>query len=163
VELLIKESTGVLPTNLTERCAGIISPTGDKAVVHLETGGYWKAASGKSYVGVRQEEEVYRLLAEKKPKLFGYSSISDFQDTGTSVSFIMSEEPEAFCGRQCVDMEEVLPALKEFHGLLPEGLVHGDFKPWNVRWRKDGRPHFYDFEEAHVGGIAEDMQEWIRH
>jgi hypothetical protein len=155
----IERATGIRPVISTD-CSGIISPTGDKAVVHLERGGYWKAAGGKSYCGVRQEAEIYRLLAESRPKLFGFSNISDFRDTGMSVSFIMSEEPGAFCEKQCATLAQVMPALEEFHGLLPEGLVHGDFKPWNVRWRKDGRPHFFDFEEAHMGDISEDIQKW---
>lgn len=149
--------TGCRP-DVSQPCSGIISPTGDKAVVHLHGRGYWKAAGGKSYVKVKAELEIYRLLQERRPVLFGYSEVSDVHDDGEHVSFFMREEPGLFVGDVHKPLEAVLPALREFHGLVPEGLVHGDFKPWNVRWRKDGRPHFFDFEEAHHGDIQEDIE-----
>lgn len=153
---MITTATGVSP-ELVPSCGGIISPTGDKSVVHISGQGYWKAATGKSYAGVKNEAEIYRLFAEKKPRKFGCSEIRDFRDDGKTVSFWMSEEEGAFCGDTVKPLEAVLPALEEFHDLKPEGLVHGDFKPWNVRWRKDGRPHFFDFEECHGGEIQEDI------
>ena len=149
--------TGCRP-DVSQPCSGIISPTGDKAVVHLHGRGYWKAAGGKSYAKVKAELEIYRLLQERQPVLFGYSEVSDVHDDGEHVSFFMREEPGLFVGDVHKPLEAVLPALREFHGLVPEGLVHGDFKPWNVRWRKDGRPHFFDFEEAHHGDIQEDIE-----
>lgn len=149
--------TGCRP-DVSQPCSGIISPTGDKAVVHLHGRGYWKAAGGKSYAKVKAELEIYRLLQERQPVLFGYSEVSDVHDDGEHVSFFMREEPGLFVGDVHKPLEAVLPALKEFHGLTPEGLVHGDFKPWNVRWRKDGRPHFFDFEECHLGDISEDVE-----
>lgn len=149
--------TGCRP-DVSQPCSGIISPTGDKAVVHLHGRGYWKAAGGKSYAKVKAELEIYRLLQERRPVLFGYSEVSDVHDDGEHVSFFMREESGLFVGDVHKPLEAVLPALKEFHGLMPEGLVHGDFKPWNVRWRKDGRPHFFDFEEAHHGDIQEDIE-----
>jgi len=153
----IVAATGARIT-LTPDCAGIISPTGDKAVVHFPGKGYWKAATGKSYAGVKGEAGIYQLLAEKKPVRFGYSRISDVSDDGKTVSFWMSEESGAFAGDQVKPLEAVMPALEEFHSLRPDGLVHGDFKPWNVRWRKDGRPHFFDFEECHSGDISKDVE-----
>ena len=149
--------TGYRP-DVGQPCSGIISPTGDKAVVHIHGRGYWKAAGGKSYAKVKAELEIYRLLQERRPVLFGYSEVSDVHDDGEHVSFFMREEPGVFVGDVHKPLEAVLPALKEFHGLVPEGLVHGDFKPWNVRWRTDGRPHFFDFEEAHHGDIQEDIE-----
>ena len=92
--------------------------------------------------------------------LFGYSEVSDVHDNGEHLSFFMREEPGAFAGDVHRPLEAVLPALEEFHALRPEGLVHGDFKPWNVRWRRDGRPHFFDFEEAHTGDIREDIEHY---
>ena len=94
------------------------------------------------------------------PVLFGYSEVSDVHDNGEHLSFFMREEPGAFAGDVHRPLEAVLPALEEFHALRPEGLVHGDFKPWNVRWRRDGRPHFFDFEEAHTGDIREDIEHY---
>lgn len=139
---------------------GILSPTGDKAVVHVPGRGYWKAATGGSHEGVRQEAEIYRLLAEKRPVRFGYSGIRDVCDDGSHVSFWMTEEPGVFLRGRVPTLEEVLPALEEFHSLAPGGLVHGDFKPWNVRWRKDGRPQFFDFESCHAGELSEDIAHW---
>lgn len=153
----IADATGA-HIDLTIDCAGIISPTGDKAVVHFPMRGYWKAATGKSYPGVKGEAEIYRLLAEKKPVKFGYSRISEIQDDGKTVSFWMSDDSDAFTSDQVRPLEDVLPALEEFHSLMPEGLVHGDFKPWNVRWRKNGRPHFFDFESCHAGDMIEDIE-----
>ena len=139
---------------------GILSPTGDKAVVHVPGRGYWKAATGKSYEGVRREVEIYQLLSERRPRSFGYSQVEEIQDNGSSVAFLMKEEPGGFLRGRVPTLKEVLPALEEFHSLAPGGLVHGDFKPWNVRWRKDGRPQFFDFESCHAGKMEEDLLHW---
>ena len=152
----MEKATGCLP-DVDADCSGIISPTGDKAVVHIHGKGYWKAAGGASYPKARNELAIYRILAERRPVTFGFSEISDVHDDGAHVSFFMREEEGAVRGDIHKPLAAVLPALEEFHSLRPDGLVHGDFKPWNVRWRKDGRPHFLDFEEAHTGDIQEDI------
>ena len=151
---MVEEATGSRP-DVSCPCSAIISPTGDKAVVHIHGKGYWKAATGKSYPKVKNEVGVYRLLADKKPTRFCYSDTSDIRDDGSHIAFFMKEEADAFAGDIHKPLETVLPALEEFHAVT--GLVHGDFKPWNVRWRKDGRPHFFDFEECHPGDIQEDI------
>lgn len=155
-------ATGMAPPveESSRGVCGILSPTGDKAVIYLPGRGYWKAATGKSYEGVRREVEIYRLLSERRPRSFGYSQVEEIQDNGSSVAFLMKEEVGVFVPGVVPSLEEVLPALEEFHSLRPEGLVHGDFKPWNVRWRKDGRPQFFDFESCHAGEISEDIAHW---
>ena len=150
----IETATGCRP-DVRDECSGIISPTGDKAVVHIHGKGYWKAATGASYPKVKGEVEIYRLLSDKRPVKFGFSDLFEIHDDGKHISFFMKEEPNAFCGDIHKPIEAVLPALEEFHAVT--GLVHGDFKPWNVRWRKDGRPQFFDFEVAHPGDIQEDI------
>jgi len=152
---IVEDATGSRP-DVSSPCSAIVAPTGDKAVVHIHDVGYWKAAGGQSYSKVKGEVGVYRLLTDKKPVKFGYSTIVDIMDDGKHVSFFMPEEKEEFCGDVVKPLEDVLPALKEFHAVT--GLVHGDFKPWNVRWRKDGRPQFFDFEEARPGDIKEDIE-----
>ena len=154
---IVEDATGCRP-DVSRPCSGIIAPTGDKAVVHIHDVGYWKAAGGQSYPKVKGEVEVYRLLAAKKPVKFGYSAIADIKDDGKRISFFMPEERDAFHDDVVKPLEDVLPALEEFHAVT--GLVHGDFKPWNVRWRRDGRPHFFDFEECHPGDIQEDVFHW---
>lgn len=155
----MEAATGCRP-DVSQPCSGIISPTGDKAVVHIHGRGYWKAAGGRSYPKVKAELTIYRLFQERRPVLFGYSEVSDVHDDGEHLSFFMREESGVFAGDVHRPLEAVLPALEEFHALRPEGLVHGDFKPWNVRWRRDGRPHFFDFEEAHTGDIREDIEHY---
>lgn len=152
---MVEKATGSRP-DVSHPCSAIIAPMGDKAVVHIHDVGYWKAAGGQSYSKVKGEVEVYHLLFKKKPVKFGYSTIIDIKDDGEHISFFMPEEKDAFLGDVVKPLDDVLPALEEFHAVT--GLVHGDFKPWNVRWRKDGRPHFFDFEECHAGDIHEDIE-----
>lgn len=151
----VEEATGCRP-DVSHPCSAIVAPTGDKAVVHIHDVGYWKSAGGQSYSKVKGEVEVYRLLAAQKTFKFGYSTIIDIRDDGKHISFFMPEEKDTFYGDVVKPLADVLPALEEFHAVT--GLVHGDFKPWNVRWRKDGRPHFFDFEECHLGDIQEDIE-----
>ena len=89
---MVEKATGSRP-DVRSECSGIISPTGDKAVVHIHGKGYWKAATGVSYQKVKGEVAIYHLLSQKKPKLFGYSNVIDIKDDGEHISFLMPEEP----------------------------------------------------------------------
>lgn len=156
----------------------MISPTRDKALVHHIGRSFEKFASKNSLPGVTGELELYRRLAEWQPRSFSYSRLLDFSAGASIVRFEMAYASGEFRDAP-PELPELLEPLVEFfslpgtatrswvelweslaigvelpaeyrNGETPVGLVHRDFKPWNV---KSGlKPLFFDFESAAMDG-----------
>lgn len=189
----IAKMAGSRPTNL-DHSSAMISPTRDKAVVHVHGKGYWKYAnktpgSSGSYPGVCEELKVYHLLAAKRPGSFAYSEIGEEMSTNTGIGFFMYYADGDY-SEAVPDIESLSRPLLDFYqlnnlqhkswramwdtlgefqqyvlsgdmeGQTPVGLVHRDFKPWNV---KSGlKPLFYDFEAVDWAGCPlEDLFNYV--
>lgn len=166
-----------LPT-LDGHASAMISPTRDKALVHHHGRSFEKFATGNSLPGVAGELELYRRLAEWAPQSFSYSRLLDFSADEHIVRFEMGYAPGEFHdappmlsalieplaefftlpGRATRPWAElwkglapaVEPPAKYRDGETPVGLVHRDFKPWNVK--SGDKPLFFDFESASLAG-----------
>lgn len=166
------------PPTLDEHASAMISPTRDKALVHHHGRSFEKFATGGSLPGVAGELELYRRLAEWTPRSFSYSRLLDFSADKHVVRFEMAYAPGEF--RDAPPMLSALieplteffrlpgtvvcPWAKLWDGLAPDvelpaqyrdgetpvGLVHRDFKPWNVK--SGDKPLFFDFESASMAG-----------
>lgn len=166
--------------SLSNAASAMISPTRDKVIIHRHGRGYEKIAIGKSRDGVLRELDVYRLLSRKLLKNFAVSGIGEAEENEQAVRFFMhyaeglfSETiPSLLSLRDALVEFFLLPGIKKMRwqdlwntlpddlqylifaedriGETPVGLVHRDFKPWNV---KSGRkPLFFDFESASFTG-----------
>ena len=65
-----------LDFNINANCSMLISPTGDKLIVHHHDKYFQKFAFGKSHNNVIRESEIYKILG--KPKHFKTSQLFDF-------------------------------------------------------------------------------------
>ena len=160
--------------------SAMISPTGDKVIIHHHGRGYEKIAFGKSLSGVQGELHVYQRLTEIRVESFAFSHLGFQENTPERCLFFMKYAEGNFSER-IPRIEDLLVPLQEFFRLgqggkrswrslwmtLPEdlkklvpeadyegetaaGLVHRDFKPWNVK--SGEKPLFFDFEEADFAG-----------
>lgn len=158
--------------------SAMISPTRDKALVHHHGRSFEKFASGGSLPGVRRELELYRRLAEWGPRSFAFSRLLGSSEGESSVRFEMAYAEGNFRDTPPKLLSLVEP-LAEFFSLpgrttrpwaelwdelapevelpagyrdgeTPVGLVHRDFKPWNVK--SGEKPLFFDFESASLAG-----------
>ncbi len=166
--------------SLSNAASAMISPTRDKVIIHRHGRGYEKIAIGKSRDGVLRELDVYRLLSRKLLKNFTVSGIGEAEENEQSVRFFMhyaegwfSETmPSLLSLRDALVEFFLLPGIKKMRwqdlwntlpdnlqylifaedriGETPVGLVHRDFKPWNVKSGK--KPLFFDFESATFTG-----------
>ena len=163
---------------LDGRSPAMISPTRDKALVHHIGRSFEKFASKNSLPGVAGELELYRRLAEWSPRSFSCSRLLDFSAGASIVRFEMAYAPGEFRDAP-PELPELLAPLAEFFSLpgavkrswsdlrdglapdvelppeyrdgeTPVGLVHRDFKPWNVK--SGEKPLFFDFESAAMDG-----------
>ena len=160
------------------RASAMISPTRDKALVHHHDRSFEKFATGNSLPGVAGELELYRRLAEWQPQSFSYSLLLDFSADEHIVRFEMAYAPGEFrdappmlsalieplaefftlpgaAARPWAELwDEIAPDVelptKYREGDTPVGLVHRDFKPWNVK--SGDKPLFFDFESASMAG-----------
>lgn len=160
--------------------SAMISPTRDKVVIHHHGQGYEKIAFGKSLPGVRDELEVYRRLNENRPETFAVSRVEKKESQPDQCRFFMNYAEGEFTEKFPRIEELTVPLEEFFRlgssgrrswrslwkslpddllGLVPEadhdgetevGLVHRDFKPWNVKAGK--KPLFFDFEAASFEG-----------
>lgn len=180
-----------LPEFVQDNFSAMISPTGDKAVIHFHGRGYYKIASGSSVPGVSGELALYNLLSSKTVRSFAFSSVLPLRSTTESVQFFMHYAS----GKYKVvspDVVSLMEPLREFfylteaspmkwqtlydplelpeftaqlpadflQGVTPRGLVHRDFKPWNVK--SGAKPLFYDFESVCWSGCPmEDFFNYI--
>lgn len=166
------------PPTLDDHASAMISPTRDKALVHHHGRSFEKFATGNSLPGVAGELELYRRLAEWSPQVFSYSRLLDFSADEHIVRFEMAYAPGEFrdappalsslieplteffrlpgaAARSWAELwGELAPELeipaKYREGETPVGLVHRDFKPWNVK--SGEKPLFFDFESASMAG-----------
>ena len=168
--------------------SAMISPTRDKALVHHHGRSFEKFASGGSLPGVRRELELYRRLAEWGARSFAFSRILDSSVGKSSVRFEMVYASGEFSDAP-PKLSELIEPLAEFFALpgrttrpwaelwnelapglelpagyrdgeTPVGLVHRDFKPWNVK--SGEKPLFFDFESASFTGCPlEDLFNYI--
>ena len=176
--------------NLEPSCSAMISPTRDKVIIHRHGSGYEKQAFGKSLDGVRGELAVYRLLMEKQPESFTFSQVDelenssercrfymkyadgDFSEKVPSVKDLLPALKEFFLlsGNKTMKWKELWSSLPEdlqkyipeadLEGETPVGLVHRDFKPWNVKFGT--KALFFDFESASFSGCPlEDFFNYI--
>ncbi len=155
----------------------MISPTRDKIIIHRHGRGYEKFIAGESLAGGRQEVAVYRHLAKVKPDNFCCSPVDVLHETPGVLHFFMAYAAKKF-REDIPDLMSLLPSLSEFwkssasvrpwsqmwaqispdfpvsagekEGETPVGLVHRDFKPWNVK--SGAKPLFFDFESADFAG-----------
>lgn len=173
---------------LDGHASAMISPTRDKALIHHHGRSFEKFASGNSLPGVAGELELYRKLAEWAPRSFSYSRLLDFSSEASIVRFEMAYAPGEFrdappkltkligplaeffalpgqTTRPWAELwDELAPDVElpaEFRdGETPVGLVHRDFKPWNVK--SGEKPLFFDFESASFAGCPlEDLFNYI--
>lgn len=176
--------------NLSENSSVLVSPTRDKIIVNFHDQYFQKFAFGKSYLNVKNEIEVYKLL--KLSDSFMTSEISHIKKTNKSFSFKL-KQPSFFLKAKTLPKPENLSkilveffnkvsltfiswhdytsklklklqnsafcdvfVLEKFNSVvmydfkLPLGLVHRDFKPWNILY--GSRPLIYDFEETIFDG-----------
>ncbi|MCQ2377697.1 MAG: hypothetical protein MJ016_00600 [Victivallaceae bacterium] len=180
----VKEAIGALldwelPFAFDDSFSALISPTRDKAVIHLHGKGYFKFAVGKSFSGVKKELEVYRLLAENTIRSFAFSAPGENVEKTGKIGFFMHYAAGSFSGavpsaRSLIFplteffrigggreipwravTEKLTPEIRESvssDGMTPVGMAHRDFKPWNVMAGND-RPLFFDFESASFDGL----------
>lgn len=166
------------PPAVDIHASAMISPTRDKALVHHHGRSFEKFATGNSLPGVRRELELYRRLAEWNPAEFAFSRLlgfsecesfvrfemayaeGDFRDAPPALSALVGPLAEFFAlpGRTTRPWTELWNELApeveipaEYRdGETPVGLVHRDFKPWNVK--SGEKPLFFDFESASFSG-----------
>lgn len=178
-ELITCELKLSVPSQIPEHGSAMISPTRDKAVIHRHGEGYEKVATGKSFEGVVRELEVYRLLNRQPSTAFAFSTLGDSELKPGEVRFFMKYAKGCFSERIPSPESLIVPLVEFFRltetrnswekqwaslgnelaemvpeaertGSTPVGLVHRDFKPWNV---KHGvKPLFFDFESADFAG-----------
>lgn len=165
---------------LEPSCSAMISPTRDKVIIHHHGAGYEKLAFGKSSDGVRGELAVYRLLLEKQPQSFAFSEVEEKESSPGQCRFFMKYAGTVFSekvpelqdllgalkeffllpGEKTMEWKALWNSLpddlqkyvspEEFTGTTPVGLVHRDFKPWNVK--SGEKSLFFDFESASFTG-----------
>lgn len=165
---------------LEPSCSAMISPTRDKVIIHRHGSGYEKQAFCKSLDGVRGELAVYRLLMEKQPESFAFSQIDELENSSERCRFFMKYADGDFTekvpsekdllpalkeffllsGDKTMKWKELWSSLPEdlqkyiseadMKGETPVGLVHRDFKPWNVKYGR--KILFFDFESASFSG-----------
>ena len=166
------------PPTLDGHASAMISPTRDKALIHHHGRSFEKFATGNSLPGVAGELELYRHLAEWQPRSFSYSRLLDFSadehivrfemayaggnfhDAPPALSSLIEPLAEFFrlpgaASRSWAELWGELAPEVEFpakyrEGGTPIGLVHRDFKPWNVK--SGEKPLFFDFESASMKG-----------
>ena len=175
---------------LSENCSILVSPTRDKIIVNFHKQYFQKFAFGNSYLNVKNEIKIYKLLNSSGS--FTTSEISEIKKTKGLCSFKLYH-PSSLLKTNTVPKPENLSkilveffnkvslnfiswqdytsglkdklqtsifcdtlVLKKINSIamddfkLPLGLVHRDFKPWNIL---NGSPLLiYDFEETIFDG-----------
>lgn len=174
------DSSQFLYGELKSSDSAMISSTGDKVIIHHHGAGYEKLAFGRSLSGVRVELQIYKLLNEKNPAGFAFSETRELKSKFGECRFYMKYAGESFSEdvpelrALLMPLKEffLLPGIKKMRwqdlwntlsddlqylifaedriGETPVGLVHRDFKPWNVKSGK--KPLFFDFESASFTG-----------
>lgn len=159
---------------LDDHDSAMISPTRDKVIIHHHGRSFEKFAVGASCDGVARELDLYQLLESKKPQYFCFSPLLGGEKGKDFVRLEMAYPPlqkgqggalplEAFaeffdlkrendatwasCWERLRLPFEVPATDRE--GTTPVGVVHYDFKPWNVNFGK--LPQVFDFESVSFG------------